>query len=282
MDAQDRRPGHLRRLLRYRPSAEPSLAAPYCVRSAGHYVLAGGWEERRPARGFAQLWWMASGECRFEADGKWSPLSASDVFLYGPDEEHALSAGPDGSDFYFVTFDGLDPIGALAMAGLGCGRLPAGACPSSLFSELLEGIEAPGPEAERKCSATAYEILLEIAFRGNEEGKSKDSGEAVFQALQRHFADPGFGVAQLESLLQIHRSTLFRHCRRRYGRSPTDLLNQLRIERGAALLRDTSLPITEVALLSGFADANYFSKAIRRRLGRSPTELREGGGHIEY
>jgi len=267
------------RLLRYRPSPRPALAAPLCVRSVGLYETPPGWEERRPARGFVQLWWMTRGECRFEIDGRPVQVGVEEAFVYGAEDGHALAAGPAGAAFCFATFDGPEPLGALALAGWRRGARWAGPCPEGLFRALLDGIEGPGTESERRCSVTAYDLVLEASAQGSAEGGvGEGAAERAYRLLQRRFGDPRFGVAELESSLGIHRATLFRQCRKRFGKSPSELLIRLRLERGAALLRDTSLPVGEVALLSGFADANYFAKAIRRWRGRSPSELRAGTG----
>jgi methylphosphotriester-DNA--protein-cysteine methyltransferase len=55
-----------------------------------------------------------------------------------------------------------------------------------------------------------------------------------------------------------------------------------------ALLKNSDLPITNVALDLSYADANYFCKAFKKEVGISPSEYRrrfqkhvDGAGNVE-
>jgi AraC-like DNA-binding protein len=52
-------------------------------------------------------------------------------------------------------------------------------------------------------------------------------------------------------------------------------LTEVRMERARTLLRDTDDTVTEIAAASGFADANYFTKAFRHCHGLAPLRYRE-------
>jgi AraC family L-rhamnose operon transcriptional activator RhaR/AraC family L-rhamnose operon regulatory protein RhaS len=56
--------------------------------------------------------------------------------------------------------------------------------------------------------------------------------------------------------------------------TPIGYLLRTRINHASELLRRTDLPITEVALQSGFRDSNYFSLQFRKITGRTPRECR--------
>jgi len=263
------------RLLRYRPTAQPQLHAPCLVRSVGRYMVAVGAAERRPPRGFTQLWWLDHGSCDFELDGAKHSLVSDQLFITRPDDPQSLAAGPHGAAFHFLTFDGPGAWASFTAFGLDRGTVQADPCPVSLFQEILDTIESPGLDVERRCSAAAYRILLQAA-RGpaTPAPPPRSLAHRARALMEERFSDPRFGIAQMESLLGTHRSTLFRQCRRAFGQTPSQLLSQLRIQRGATLLRDTSLPIAEIAPLCGFSDPNYFAKAIKRHLRRPPSALR--------
>lgn len=63
--------------------------------------------------------------------------------------------------------------------------------------------------------------------------------------------------------------------RKHTGRSFTDLLNQIRVNRAAELLRQTDRSLVLVALDSGFRDQSYFTKVFRRYMGMTPRRCRE-------
>lgn len=60
-----------------------------------------------------------------------------------------------------------------------------------------------------------------------------------------------------------------------FGTPPHRYLLTRRIERAAALLRDTDLPIIEIALSSGWNSLGTFGRVFRDILGESPTAVRK-------
>ncbi len=59
------------------------------------------------------------------------------------------------------------------------------------------------------------------------------------------------------------------------GLSPINYLNQYRLDRSAKLLRETSMPIIEVALSTGFSDSSYFAKQFKQWAKVSPSQYRK-------
>ncbi|MHA3771747.1 AraC family transcriptional regulator [Verrucomicrobiota bacterium sgz303538] len=57
------------------------------------------------------------------------------------------------------------------------------------------------------------------------------------------------------------------------GRTFHQILLQQRLERARTLLREGRMNCTEAALLAGFNDSNYFSRAFRKFYGHAPSEL---------
>jgi AraC-like DNA-binding protein len=59
------------------------------------------------------------------------------------------------------------------------------------------------------------------------------------------------------------------------GTSPIAHLVQLRIQRGASLLRRTDQSVTEIAFQVGFTDSNYFARQFNKLIGVSPSQYRK-------
>jgi LacI family transcriptional regulator len=66
--------------------------------------------------------------------------------------------------------------------------------------------------------------------------------------------------------------------RRLLGRTPHDEIARVRLDRVRQLLRETRLPLAEVARRSGFRTAEYLATAFRREFGTSPNAYRESSG----
>lgn len=71
-----------------------------------------------------------------------------------------------------------------------------------------------------------------------------------------------------------------RHLRRatlaQLGATPVQLAQSARIGLAKRLLQDTSLPVTEVALASGFGSVRRFNSTFAARFGRAPGSFRDG------
>ncbi|MHC4884091.1 MAG: helix-turn-helix domain-containing protein [Planctomycetota bacterium] len=94
--------------------------------------------------------------------------------------------------------------------------------------------------------------------------------------LELHYRD-SITLAEMAEMAGMSVSSLHRIFRRVEGVSPVEYLLQLRLRRGAELLRTSDRRVIEVALRVGFSDANYFSRQFRARFGMSPREYRRGG-----
>jgi AraC-like DNA-binding protein len=59
-----------------------------------------------------------------------------------------------------------------------------------------------------------------------------------------------------------------------FGETPHRYLQRRRLDEAARRLREGQEPVVQVALAVGFNNASAFSRAFRRRFGRSPTAER--------
>jgi AraC-like DNA-binding protein len=78
-------------------------------------------------------------------------------------------------------------------------------------------------------------------------------------------------VADVANLSPSHFSRLIN---RELGKSFTDLLNQLRVDRAAELLLRTEKDLLQIAMEVGFNDQSYFTKVFRRHTKLTPRDYR--------
>ncbi|TWT00350.1 helix-turn-helix transcriptional regulator [Reyranella sp. CPCC 100927] len=86
-----------------------------------------------------------------------------------------------------------------------------------------------------------------------------------------HEAWPVPRLARVSGVSQAHFARSFKEA---FGVPPHRYLLTRRIERAAALLRDTDLPITEIAFETGWNSLGTFGRTFRDVTGESPGELR--------
>lgn len=70
-------------------------------------------------------------------------------------------------------------------------------------------------------------------------------------------------------------ATVFaRGFKRQYRMSPASVVHMARLELALDLMRNSELPLAEIARRSGFADQSHFGRVFRRFLGRTPASHR--------
>jgi len=83
-------------------------------------------------------------------------------------------------------------------------------------------------------------------------------------------------IADASGLSAPYFSTVFKD---EMGENLSNYLNRLRVEKAAAMLVTTNLPINEIAFACGFEDQSWFSKIFKGNTGFTPGKYREIGIH---
>lgn len=86
--------------------------------------------------------------------------------------------------------------------------------------------------------------------------------------------DKAWTVAELASISGVSEAHFARSFSAAFGIPPHRYLLTRRIERAATLLRDTHLPVTEVAVQVGWDSLGTFGRTFRDVVGENPTALR--------
>jgi len=81
-------------------------------------------------------------------------------------------------------------------------------------------------------------------------------------------------IDELASAAGFSRAHFIREFRRSFGESPHSYLLTRRLERAAALLRDTDRSVTEICCDVGLTSVGSFTSCFTRTYGKSPTAYR--------
>ncbi len=87
-----------------------------------------------------------------------------------------------------------------------------------------------------------------------------------------HEAWPVPRLARVSGVSEAHFARSFKEA---FGVPPHRYLLTRRLERAKTLLRDTDLPITDIAFQTGWSSLGTFGRTFRDVTGESPSELRE-------
>ena len=81
-------------------------------------------------------------------------------------------------------------------------------------------------------------------------------------------------MAEVASAAGLGVSRLHETFRRETGRTPAEMLADIRLDHAEDLLARTCLPIAEIALLVGYSEQSALTRSLRRRRGTTPHALR--------
>ncbi len=111
---------------------------------------------------------------------------------------------------------------------------------------------------------------------GSEQGQDPHLLRRLLRAKDRMDAasHEEWPVERLASVSGVSEAHFARAFKQAFGAPPHRYLLTRRIERASALLRDTELPIIEIAFDTGWNSLGTFGRTFRDITGESPSELR--------
>ena len=90
-----------------------------------------------------------------------------------------------------------------------------------------------------------------------------------------HMREP-INVQSIAQLLRISPNYLSAIFKAETGVRLTEYITNIKMREAARLLRETQKHITEITILVGYDNANYFSRIFKKQYGISPSEYRRG------
>lgn len=99
---------------------------------------------------------------------------------------------------------------------------------------------------------------------------------ALTDTIGQNIANEQFGVSELAVAMNMSRSNLLRKVKKLTNLSVSQLISQVRLQRGMHLLQTTGSNVSEVAHLVGFNSTSYFIKCFREYYGHPPGEVGKG------
>lgn len=99
--------------------------------------------------------------------------------------------------------------------------------------------------------------------------------DQIDRFIRRHLADE-LRVADLAKLACLSEAHFSERFRSQTGLSPWQYVRRQRLHAARQLVMQSRLPLTDIAIQTGFANQSALSHAFRRSYGASPRQLRQG------
>lgn len=240
------------------------------------------WENGRTLDSFT-LVYITRGKGIFESSmGGVIEINEGDLFILFPNEWHRYRPDPAvGWDEYWVEFDGDQARRIMNHPGfskrqpvvcLGCDEKML-----SLFMEIIENIERESSEFEHIIAAQTSHIVARLLASIRRTDPNPARAELVRRAccIILEQSNQCIDFNQLARQLGLSLSGFRKQFRKVTGVPPGQYQQQIRINKACELLRQTVLPIGEIATRLGFESIFYFSRIFKHKTGLSPSDYRK-------
>lgn len=253
----------------------PEWNLPFYARATGETESQNGMEEWE-GRNFVQINWCTAGRGEACLEGH-SPFTVQkgDAFYVLPGIAIRYTALNSPWKTRWLAFDG--PMAAAMMKSYGYPVLckNVGAIPEELFRDCERGLKENSVQAMRHLVSVMTEILGLMGGSLNDSEPDNRLVRRFIECVREHYTDHDININMIASMLGVHRSTLSRIVSQKMNVRPIRYLSQIRMQRSVSLLRNTDIPIREVAKQSGIKDTSHFSRVIHQETGLTPLELRK-------
>ncbi|WP_276371708.1 ATP-binding protein [Chryseolinea sp. H1M3-3] len=90
--------------------------------------------------------------------------------------------------------------------------------------------------------------------------------------VEANMSDAGFGIERFAAEMNLSRTQLFRKMKALLGVSPSDFVNNLRLQKASDLILAKADTLSQICYTVGFNEPSYFAKRFRKKFGLSPSE----------
>lgn len=231
---------------------------------------------------FAEICWVVSGRIRHATPSAQQDLVAGDVLLIEPKHRHRLEGVRGGGAVMNVAFPA--PLLRALARRWGGGGWPftGGAEPAryrlsddAMAAIMRRSTELIATRSSGVDDGLVRDLLLgEIirALRPPDPTPWHDAPDWLARALQA-WAQPRHlraGVSALPALTGRSREHVARAIRKACGRSPTALLQELRLGAAETRLRTSDEDLATIAAACGYAGRAHFHRLFRAKFGVTP------------
>ena len=135
-------------------------------------------------------------------------------------------------------------------------------------------IDVPVARADSHMHESLRRLIL-----AQQTSLSEDSLAEQVKILIRPLLPTGqCSIERIARCFACDKRTLQRCLREDYDTTYQQLLDEVRFETACYYLRESALPMTQLAQLAGFTESTNFARAFRRRFGQSPRDWRRSHG----
>lgn len=213
---------------------------------------------------------VESGSYRLKTNGREYSISQGDLIYYHGSEQVEWIGDDSEVTFYSVGFtaSGLKPL------PLECRVFQSTDEPKEIFKNLYETSLKPDSSDKSfylfaQLMKLLYEIeKLRVQFEYDAQGDDQWIQVEKYFYSQRNFRP---ALDEMCEKAKCSRSTIVRKCRKITGKAPLARMQEIRMAEAKALLKNSTLNVTQVAEYLGYPRIHEFSREFSHFFGLPPT-----------
>ena len=218
-----------------------------------------------------------------------------DAFVVSPGNLHLMGSQTGTVDYYtflfplkYISFRTDDMLDEKLLEPLNSGHLMI--CPrvkdtaKELCEQLIEIYEAKKDESESKITTQVrtkiilLQFILEMWKKGFVIEKDTSGRNTVEKEMVSYIQQNFTGKISLREFgEQFHLSEKYisRYFKEHFHITLSQYVTYLRLEHAKQLLQDTDIPVTDVAMQSGYQNVSYFIRSFQKAYAVSPLKYRK-------
>lgn len=140
-------------------------------------------------------------------------------------------------------------------------------------------VGADGPIESGIADSVCDSIVNRCRDNASDNGKSgpdadREFSEKLNRIISERLGDEDLNVVTLSRQMAMDRTNLYRRMQSVMGVSPSVYIRNMRLTAASRLLRETEMPVAEIAAATGFSSAKYFSSTFKDAFGMLPAAYR--------
>ena len=237
------------------------------------------------------------GECWATASGETVQLGPGDLIFLAPGLDHVLESHPPGADpaaysadtlllcgYADFAADAMTPLAGIfpTMSVIREDELTRHAWLKATLDQLSSEYLAQGPGSELIVNKLTEVVLIElirINFCRNEDHAFLQAlnDPAVSKALNLLHERPAhpWTLDSLADEVALSRAAFAKRFKSLVGQSMFQYLTSLRMQKAQDLLRNTELPVYEIATRSGYESELAFTRTFKKHNDKTPKQFRK-------
>jgi AraC-like DNA-binding protein len=147
-----------------------------------------------------------------------------------------------------------------------------------LFNQIIDLVHDEKPGFQYVCTGLLIQLLGNILYMIKNQGfNGKEIERKIRHArmrLQEQYSEP-VDMERLALSCNMGYSHFRKMFKKYTGMSPLQYHNMFRLQKAKELLSESDKPIKKIALELGFQSEHYFTRLFKKKMGVTPSELRE-------